>query len=451
MRLAPGVLYFPPRPIVRSEIIVYEKVVRRLITWARETLAMLRTGVIPLLFMDLNDEFVITEESTDGMEHPIGATEPATEHFTAGLIRQLCKETGLAVWDSFYQTGPTFWKVTGAGGTKVDHILGPADVMSTLQGMTIFKTSGRRLQLANRLRPWDHWPLVATLHAGVGLVPTPPFQPQKEWGQGALRQCLLSGVHRQDLLNSLEAAFVSNSDVLTGVLEDEPSVDKLDKLFVDTVKQAALPIFGAGPAPPEAHAHSLVHELSDLLQERRLLKDQLAAWDFSVDGGLCMIAAIQDQLDTTQWRLIHISRELKRRKRKKIADEREQAEAEINEHWRSRHTKTCWKGAMRMCRTAPRRRLQRFDVLIVRGATQREWVDQMTKPGQHGGCIGAVIDLEVEQSKLTTKESMETDEQYRQQITPDDLDAAESLSFKTSVRCGVTPLWEEHHRPQHSQ
>ena len=83
-----------------------------------------------------------------------------------------------------------------------------------------------------------------------------------------------------------------------------------------------------------------------------------------------------------------------------------------------------------MCRTAPRRRLQRFDVLLVRGATQREWVDQTTKPGQQGGCAGTVIDLEVEQSKLTTKESMETDEQYRQQITPDDLDAAEALLLR---------------------
>ena len=71
--------------------------------------------------------------------------------------------------------------------------------------MNVAAASGRRLLLADRLSPWDHWPMLAKLNivtaaeraasrAGV----------QSLWGRDALRGCLHGGVARQELLNALD-------------------------------------------------------------------------------------------------------------------------------------------------------------------------------------------------------------------------------------------------------
>ena len=192
----------------------------------------------------------------------IGQVEPSDEKFAATLMRSFCADTGIAVRDSFHITGPTFWHVRGSNtrggcstGTKIDHILGPADLRAYVINMNVAAASGRRLQLADRVSPWDHWPMLAKMYIVTAAERAATRAGgQSLWDRDALRSCLHGGVARQELLDALDQEFEKPKTELEDALFKSPSADNLDTIFIDTVKRAALPTLGVRYGPAEKRA-----------------------------------------------------------------------------------------------------------------------------------------------------------------------------------------------------
>ena len=120
----------------------------------------------------------------------------------------------------------------------------------------------------------------------------------------------------------------------------------------------------------------------------------------------------------------------KKEKAQHFLDRREQAEAEMNNSWLTRDSKKCWKAALLMGNTAPRRRLRRFDQVTTAGAAEQEWTKQMLKPGDQGGCGGQLINFDEEVGKMTAEEAVQSNPSYRKRVQPDDLEAAQALLIR---------------------
>ena len=113
LRLAPGYLYFPPRPLKARAVAAYRQTVDELIHWLYEALGQLNRGTIPFLFLDLNDAFARLPPSLDGQaegqDDQLGPFNHGEEHYAGQQLRRLCYEVGLAVTNTFAQHAHTFY------------------------------------------------------------------------------------------------------------------------------------------------------------------------------------------------------------------------------------------------------------------------------------------------------------------------------------------------------
>ena len=79
--------------------------------WLMHLATVVPRGSQLVLFMDLNDEFWLTEtafvESID-WSAVMGKEERMQEHLAAALVLRWCTVTGHAVASTFFATGPTF-------------------------------------------------------------------------------------------------------------------------------------------------------------------------------------------------------------------------------------------------------------------------------------------------------------------------------------------------------
>ena len=92
LRLAPGYMYFPPRPLKAKAIAAYKQTVDELIQWLYEALGQLNRGTIPFVFLDLNDAFARLPPSSDGSERhddQLGPYNHGEEHYPRQQLKRL--------------------------------------------------------------------------------------------------------------------------------------------------------------------------------------------------------------------------------------------------------------------------------------------------------------------------------------------------------------------------
>ena len=172
------------------------KVAQALVHWLDEIILKLGTRTIPIIAMDLNDEYGSRRDLTGQhvtMEDKIsGCAEPRQEHGHTNLMRTWMEQHHCCCITSFFNTGMTYHGEKSS--SKIDHFVIPQGLrLHVTKHITLTKAM-RRLQLISTQRPKDHKPLLlefeaCTRHAQQqpGEERTPPLD------RDHLMDCLTKG------------------------------------------------------------------------------------------------------------------------------------------------------------------------------------------------------------------------------------------------------------------
>ena len=215
-----------------------------IIKYIYETLAALRGGAQPIIFMDLNDMLgqpQYPNEATEDGDY-VGSINPGAEEYAATRLRRLLRDLGLCAINTFYDAGPTYWS-TRRTGKRIDFIIVPVDWKPDCKACNTLKWTGRQLQLANTMMNWDHWPIAAAfLREDVQPGRQRKDKIQK-WDQEALNHCLLHGTDRQRLLDNLSEKVEQRYEEIDKAFCDDPTPDNLDQIMINMYKEAAQGLF----------------------------------------------------------------------------------------------------------------------------------------------------------------------------------------------------------------
>ena len=314
-RLAPGFVYFPPRPLRNKDKALYRRTVSAIFDFLYESIAQLRGGAQPLLFIDLNDLLGKPQFPDEAREDDlfIGNIDPGDEEFAATKLRRFLRDVGMCAVNTFYDAGPTFWS-TRQTGKRIEVILVPVDWMEDCESCTTLKWTGRQLQLAHTLRNWDHWPIAATFKRLEQHQPRGGPRPQQpKWDQEAMGQCLLEGKERQKLLTRLGEVAEKYDSEFDNAFCSDPTADGMDELLIKIYKEAATGLFYDVNNPdqslPRTENKANAMRLAELLAHRKHCKMQLARIASLPQSAHC---AYTDSINATHWELIRLSKEMKK-------------------------------------------------------------------------------------------------------------------------------------------
>ena len=179
------------------------------------------------------------------------------------------------------------------------------DMMPRAQHAQVWSKEGQALQRADRLKPWDHWPAVATFAL---LQARDDAKSKRDGGvrldQDALRNCLISGENRQQVLDDIDALLTLHSPAIEHAFEKAPTPDELHDVLINVSHQITDKHFKAANKDPNTQSASKVwaQTTSKLLKRRAELKWRISDID---DGPLLMEDKLIELADI-QWELIRI-------------------------------------------------------------------------------------------------------------------------------------------------
>ena len=439
LRLLVVFIYFPPRPLLARHRRNYEYVVQELVDWLFVTLHRADSGVKPLITFDLNDGLGIPEHDGDGDADAlyIGRCAPEQEHFAATLLRKACRDLVITIANTHFHAGHTFWS-TASTGKRLDYMACGLDFYNdNIQSCRVLNTIGRRLQLANTLRNWDHWPLLACFIVNDVAIRKSNYESHlPKWNRDKLRHGLQHGTSRQEFLLKLQEQIQERKAEIEDAFDNDPTPDRLDRTFISILHDSALPFYcNTNPDTKEvrksAEKDQLNQDRLSLLAQRTAFKDKITHFHYQQSMGLFSLADSchpdVEEYERVQFELTFVSRRIKSIKKKLTELDLHLTEDNITKSWNERAGKEAWQEATSLGCTAPGRKCKRFDRIMLQNATVEAWEERCKLPGPQGGFRAQRINLQEEHDKLISSKHEDFDPEYTKVPTPDHITMAQSL------------------------
>jgi len=340
-----GFAYYPPRPQKAAEMPVYIKTCEMVTEWITVFWTAARNTELAFLGMDVNDQFSGGNGQSDKQQAVVGDAERGKEHEVAAMLREVGARTRTCLVSTFFGTGPSFFGEWGC--SKIDHLMIHQRLRPLATRAVILNKAGRRLQLANRSKPWDHWPMQTTFEYKLGPVDKIKREP-RPWHQEALNCCLLDGYKRVEVVEAVEKHFKDNYESYKEKVGNSRAPDKAFALLVDGITEGTKGMLDTPPVdldedPKQKKQNAKT--LREMLHQRRELRSKLE----TTPEGSTLLARAQQLI----WAISRRLKASKRKNRRTLVERRVEA---LHEQWRTRKFYHVWKLAFQLGATSSGRR-----------------------------------------------------------------------------------------------
>ena len=344
----------------------YFRVVHCMLKWFEAILLSLPVRTIPIIGTDLNDKVGLS--SIDGALTPhsslsLGKFALGIENECGKLFRECCERNQIALMNSFFDCGPTFYSAQRTT-SNIDWIGVPVGAKNLVRRVFIPAGAAKRLQLPNTKCLIDHVPIFFEFK----MVSPGPGSTRNGLDMDKMMQGWLGDAKVRDAFTrDVESEFSERWQEFDEVAHSSQYPDNTWDFIVDVVSKNTEKHF---LMQRECKRKALDDEKWTLLKDRRKLREQRAH---------------TDELADVQKRIILLSRKLKHDSKDKARVRRKKLCAELLDHWRRRNFSLAWKVAYRLggegC--APRKRTYKY-VTRCRPLVP-EFESALGKKGSEGG------------------------------------------------------------------
>ena len=237
------VAYFPPKLLQQKEWKAYQRTCEAICEWLIETLSLIPTRCTPFVATDLNTQLGIEAGRHEPRWTPeVGTRGASIEDETATMFRSVLKQHRLIAINTHFDDRYTFYNSSGSGGSLIDFVCTPQELFEAVSHAGICEGAGRRLQLVNVCRLFDHVPVQVSLsysldHSGFSQ------EAEERLNRDQLRKCITHGEKRVELVHAVARELESLSEEMDGQLR-EKTPDAIVTTFTSALMKAAKAVFG---------------------------------------------------------------------------------------------------------------------------------------------------------------------------------------------------------------
>ena len=214
------VAYFPPKPSQQKE-------------WR----------CTPFVATDLNTQLGIEAGRHEPRWTPeVGTRGASIEDETATMFRSVLKQHRLIAINTHFDDRYTFYNSSGSGRSRIDFVCMPQELFEAVSHAGICEGAGRRLQLVNVCRLFDHVPVQVSLsysldHTGFSQ------EAEERLNRDQLRKCITHGEKRVELVQAVASELESLREEMDRQLR-EKTPDAIVMTFTSALMKAAKAVFG---------------------------------------------------------------------------------------------------------------------------------------------------------------------------------------------------------------
>ncbi len=221
-----------------------------MVKWIEEQTEMCTSRTVPLIMGHFSDGFGRVKVQgarafqARSDEH-VGAHGQEREHYVSGLLREYMRHQNMAVVDTFYDTGPTYYGDKWT--SRVDHIIGPTTFTQLCTRCWTDRRATRKLQPTHTATPTDHCPLHIDFKYSLKQRYNGEQTPQGiKVDRDQLMAALSRGHKRMAFFDELERCTKSKDDQAWEELKQDGSADGMWAALVEAIQQATATIFKQG-------------------------------------------------------------------------------------------------------------------------------------------------------------------------------------------------------------
>ena len=184
--------------------------VRRSVTGSQKRCRRFPRAVLPFVATDLNTQLGIEAGRHEPRWTPeIGIKGAKLEDETATMFRNVLKQHRLNAFNTHSDDSFTFYNSSGTGKSRIDFVCMPQELFQAVSHAGVCEGAGRRLQLVNVRRLFDHVPVQVSLsysldHTGFSQAA------EERLNRDQLRKCITHGEKRVELLQAVVSELESS-------------------------------------------------------------------------------------------------------------------------------------------------------------------------------------------------------------------------------------------------